>query len=987
MTRTLQDVRDDVKARITCRQMFERTDLGELSKAGRGWFKLYESQSKNGLVVWDRSWFDHSSKCHGDVIDIAGYSLYQTGWRNTGEQFIQALKKCAEMAGVEWAHVTQEQKEAAAQQRNLYDWLTKIANFYHGQLTPKWREFLHSRYGLTDETIDNLRIGWAAPDWDRLAKWLAQEGLTEAQALKTGLVTRAKNENLVDFYRGRLVFPYWEAGRVVYSIARQTDETPQWLDPETGKDRTSKYIKQKVHTKDRPEVSKHIRNDYFYYEDASYGADELYLTEGVTDCILANQEGFACISPVTVHFKKGDWPRLLKLVRNVKTLYIAFDNEDNEAGERGALDTARHLWEHGHNPLLVTIPRPDGLNKVDLNDYLREQGAGAFHKVTACAQTLVDVTIEDIEKDSPRRRSDRIDNELVPLLADIYDKSSFSPYCTIIKERLGLVIGDVRRFVKEYRREAKTQQAQSKIKRTLEDNGLPSIPINDHHLPTLSAQAWEAIHKNNGGEPSLFRWGNALVRVELSDHGMPVLKGLSNDRMRHVLARVANWYKWTREGDMCSVYPPDIVIKDVLATPDPSLPILHGVTGAPVFAPDGTLQIIEGYNEHSKLYFAPAKGFNIPDVSQEPTQEDVDKARDLILDDILGQFPFSGPKNGQSEKAHTAAMFLQPFVRPMITGATPVYLIEKPSPGTGATLMVQAALYPFLGGLVAAITEGRSEEEWRKRITAKLQDAPTAFFIDNLRQRLDSSAFASVITSGLWEDRILGSTQMTTIQARCLWVATGNNPTVSQEIKRRCVRIRLDAQLPDPHLRVGFKHPRLLAWVHENRALLVWAGLTLVQNWIAQKMPKAKMTLGMFDDWAAVMGGILEANDIEGFLGNLEDFYSKADLLSDGWAEFLSLWWNKFSSTPVKAKEIIDLTEKAGLDIDSVYKLGRRLSDERDKLCDIDIPSGKMRVKLAFSGMAQNAYLWQLEKQETFEQAMDEYVADERPIDFGDGHC
>jgi len=988
MTRTLQDVKDDVKARITCTQMFERTDLAEL-RNGRGWFKLYESQSKNGLVVWDRSFFCHSSEHHGDVIDIAGYSLFNTGWRNTGDQFIKALKKCAEMTGVEWVHVTQEQKEAAAQQRSLYDWLTKIANFYHGQLTPKWRDFLHTRYGLTDETIDRLRIGWSTPDWDKLSKWLLQEGLTETQALKTGLVTKAKTGSLVDFYRGRLVFPYWEAGRVVYSIARQTDDTPPWLDQETGKDKTSKYIKQKVHSQKNHWVSKHIRNDFFYHEDASYGTDELYLTEGVTDCILANQEGFPCISPVTVHFKKGDWPRLLKLVKGVQTLYIAFDNEDNEAGARGALDTARHLWEHGHNPLLVTLPRASGVDKVDLNDFLRDQGASAFYEVTARAQSLVDVTIAEIEDGSPRQKSNRIDNELVPLLADIYDKSSFSPYCKAVKDRLGVAVGDIRRFVKTYKQGSAARQTQKKIQRELEDNGLPSIGVNDHHLPTLTAQAWGAIHKSNGGEPSLFRWGNALCRVELSDHGTPILRGLSIDRARHILARIANWYKLDKEGSMRSVYPPEIIIKDVLATPDPSLPILHGVTGSPVFAPDSTLQITEGYNDRSKLFFAPGPGFNVSDVPTEPDADQVDKARGLLLTDILGEFPFYGPGDGQSERAHAAAMFLQPFVRPMIAGPTPMYLIEKPSPGTGATLMVQALLYPFLGGLVAATTEGRSEEEWRKRITAKLQDAPAVMFIDNLRSRLDSSALASVITSQLWEDRILGVSEMTTIQARCLWAATGNNPAVSQEIKRRCIRIRMDARKPDPHLRAGFRHPRLLAWVQENRAELVWAALTLVQNWIAQDKPKSRsaLALGMFDDWAAVMGGILDANKIDGFLGNLRDFYSKADLTSDNWPEFLSVWWNTHQSDNVKSKDLLSLAVEAGVDIDgSVNKLGRRLSRERARQFDVDVLGQKVCVELVYAGSSQNAHEWRLEKRDMHEGLTDadvpEEALDERPMYF-----
>jgi putative DNA primase/helicase len=398
---------------------------------------------------------------------------------------------------------------------------------------------------------------------------------------------------------------------------------------------------------------------------------------------------------------------------------------------------------------------------------------------------------------------------------------------------------------------------------------------------------------------------------------------------------------------------------------------LNGVTGSPVFAPDGTLQLLEGYNEQSKLYYNPTPGLVVPDVSQTPTEKEVEEARNLVMLDILGQFPFSGPKDGACERAHAAAMFLQPFVRPMIEGATPLYLIEKPTPGTGATLMVQALMYPFLGGIAPATTEGRSEEEWRKRITAKLQDAPALFFIDNLRNRLDSSALASVITSQMWEDRVLGVSEMTTIQALCLWIATGNNPSVSQELKRRCVRIRMDAAMPDPHLRSGFRHPRLLKWVEENRGKLIWGALTLVQNWIAKDRPKGKLVLGMFDDWAQMMGGILETSGIPGFLGNLDDFYQKADIASGSWKGFIAAWWQGRGIDEVKTVEVLEFAIEAAVDLGDgagkVVSLGRKLTRARDRQFNIEVPGGKIRVCLVFAGTDQNAAVWRLEMREAYE--------------------
>ena len=71
------------------------------------------------------------------------------------------------------------------------------------------------------------------------------------------------------------------------------------------------------------------------------------------------------------------------------------------------------------------------------------------------------------------------------------------------------------------------------------------------------------------------------------------------------------------------------------------------------------------------------------------------------------------------------ALLLLGFLRGMIDGPTPLHLIEKPTPGTGATLMVDAIATILTGAGASVMTEGRDEDEWRKRITAKLRQIPT----------------------------------------------------------------------------------------------------------------------------------------------------------------------------------------------------------------------------------------------------------------------
>src|SRR5204863_8898716 len=122
------------------------------------------------------------------------------------------------------------------------------------------------------------------------------------------------------------------------------------------------------------------------------------------------------------------------------------------------------------------------------------------------------------------------------------------------------------------------------------------------------------------------------------------------------------------------------------------------------------------YGVATRRIYVPAPGFLLPEIPERPSHHDIVRARELILDELLVDFPFVSP----SERAHAVALLLLPFVRDLIDGPTPLHLIEKPTPGTGAGLLVDVLTYPFLGRPIAAMTEAGDEAEWRKRITAKL---------------------------------------------------------------------------------------------------------------------------------------------------------------------------------------------------------------------------------------------------------------------------
>ena len=488
---------------------------------------------------------------------------------------------------------------------------------------------------------------------------------------------------------------------------------------------------------------------------------------------------------------------------------------------------------------------------------------------------------------------------------------------------------------------------------------MPRLRSDDGDLARLASHAWDQLLASND-PPWLFRAAGRPSWIERDEDGRPFPCAMTEDRVRHVLARLVVWLRMSRTGDLVPAHPPMGLVKDILATPNPALPVLTGVVTAPVFGVDGTLITTPGYHPATRLLYEPQPGFDLPEIPERPTARDIAAARALLLDEMLGEFPFGGP----AERAHALALLLLPFVRPMIKGPTPLHLIEKPAPGTGATLMVDAISVVSTGLGASVMVEGRDDEEWRKRLTAKLRTIPTMLLIDNLRRTLDSSSVAAALTAPYWEDRILGKSEMTRFPIRCVWVATGNNPQFSNELARRLVRIRLDAHVDQPWLREGFRHPDLLGWVSANRSRLVAACLTLGRAWIAAGRPKHGRSIGSFESWSHVIGGILATGGVDGFLGNLGEMYETADAEGAVWRVFVAHWWACYGTAEVGTAELHQLALSCepplplgtGNEQSQRTRLGQALRGKRDRVFDVD---GRP-LRLEHRGERQRAQRWRL---------------------------
>lgn len=441
-----------------------------------------------------------------------------------------------------------------------------------------------------------------------------------------------------------------------------------------------------------------------------------------------------------------------------------------------------------------------------------------------------------------------------------------------------------------------------------------NIRVNGRQLREVIDEAWTIALStqdmdDDGCPVRLFVRSGALVRLARGDAGLGI-EIVNEGGAFGYLLRIANWVKANDFG-MAAAKPPKELARDLVTYPHADLARLDAVVSTPVFGFSGELISTPGYHEGSALWFEHG-GLEV-DVPEVPTPEQVAAARDMILDDLLVDFPFVS----DADRAGAVGMLLLPFIRRMVNGVTPIHLIEASSPGSGKGLLAEIVSLIVLGHACEPTTMPEDEDETRKKITSVLMKAAPIVLLDNVREGLDSAQLASALTAERWSDRVLGASRMIDLPNRAVWIATANNPRLSLEIARRCIRIRLAPKTDRPWSRTDFRHVDLRGWVREHRTDLVRACLVLCRAWIANGAPAGDVRLGSFEAWSESVGGVLSAAGVTDFLANAEELYEAADTESQEWRGFVAAWWedrrtagrDKTAETAVKS--LADLAEKS----------------------------------------------------------------------------
>jgi DNA primase len=332
-----------------------------------------------------------------------------------------ALKLLAERAGVELS----DKFVSETNTDGVYNILEKATLLYKELLgkTPNALEYLNKR-GLTKETIEGFRIGYAPDEWRTIdSSCVNQEEKTFAN--RAGL-TKQTEGKVYDRFRKRIMFPLTDSsGRVIGFSGRsfpEDENSPKYLNsPETEVFQKSKTLfgfdKAKIH----------IRKNNF-----------AILVEGQMDLVISHQYGFkntvaSSGTAVSEDSANDPFSNLSVLSRLTPNLFLAFDGDS--AGQKAMDRAALVALSLGMNPKVVVLPEG-----VDPADYIKDNGPDAWKDRLKESKHFIEHHLSLIKKQSlsPHIFIKTIKEKMFPFLSRVSSVMEKNLYISRISEEIGV---------------------------------------------------------------------------------------------------------------------------------------------------------------------------------------------------------------------------------------------------------------------------------------------------------------------------------------------------------------------------------------------------------------------------------------------------------------------------------------------------------------------------------------------------------------------
>ncbi|SNV69246.1 DNA primase [Veillonella rodentium] len=350
--------------------------------------------------------------------------------------FVEALERLANRANIPLpeAKLSPEQRARDERRKKLYEACDLAATFFHNCLTQTSMgkpglDYLKRR-GLTKETIEKFKLGFAPDGWDKLYHAFHERGIEDSILLELNLVRKNQKGQFYDFFRNRVMFPIMDGkGRVVAFGGRVMDDS------------TPKYL-------NSPESPIFEKGKILFAFDKAYKSirqeKQAILVEGYMDVISAHNQGVTNVVASLGTAYTKDHGHIL--MRQADEIVLAYDMDG--AG-RQAASRAIELLQNTDFKVRV-LAMPDG---KDPDDYVRNHGAKAFKELIAQAVKPLDYLLSEslIKHDTNDTEGKQaVLADVFPYIANIHSQTQRDDALKALALPLWLDNSSIFRYFRDY---------------------------------------------------------------------------------------------------------------------------------------------------------------------------------------------------------------------------------------------------------------------------------------------------------------------------------------------------------------------------------------------------------------------------------------------------------------------------------------------------------------------------------------------------------
>jgi DNA primase len=463
-------VTDEIKDRLDIVDLV--SESVELRRAGRnftGFCPFHHNVNTPSFVVFPdtQTW-----KCFGECDD--GGDVFSFVMKREGWDFSEALRNLADRAGVVLKPLTPQMKQEKEQGDRLRELLETAVSFYQRNLleTPAGQtalEYLRGR-GLSRETIQAFKLGFAPDSWDASLSYFQKEGYNLEEIKEVGLVTEKEGGRIYDRFRNRLMIPIRDrSGSMAGFGARVLDpeDVPKYL----NSPQTTLFDKSKL-LFGLSEARKQIRD-----------LDQVVIVEGYMGVIGPYQHGFRNIVAQMGTALNEYQLRVLKKYSDKFIIAMDSDAAGQKATLRGlqiareALDRtpdvvfdARGLL-HQEGRLKADIrvlTLPEGMDPDDVTRQDPEMWRSLIELARPVVVHVMDTLAANQDLDDPKVKS-AIATQVLPLIDDLPDAIERDTYI----QRLSRLLEINESTLIKYRPERKRNRRPVQVSRPEKARSLP----------------------------------------------------------------------------------------------------------------------------------------------------------------------------------------------------------------------------------------------------------------------------------------------------------------------------------------------------------------------------------------------------------------------------------------------------------------------------------------------------------------------------------